>query len=73
MNGGLSPVWYVCVYLDTSLCEYCISLCICIPHVLLEDCWPLCVCACVCVCVRMLVVQSTPLCQILSLVFSLMF
>lgn len=33
-----------------------------------------CVCACVFVCVVwMLVVQSTPLCQILSLVFSLMF
>lgn len=24
----------VCVYLYTSSCEYCISLCICIPHVL---------------------------------------
>lgn len=50
VSGVQNPIWYICVYLYTSMCEYCISLCICIPHVPLKDCWPLCVCACVCLC-----------------------
>lgn len=51
VSGGRSPIWYVCDYLYTSLCEYCISLCFCIPHVLLRLLAALCECVCVFVCI----------------------
>ena len=59
---------------------HCVSTVFPYVSVSLASCWKtagrcmvVCVCVCLCVSVWMLVVQSTPLCQILSLVFSLMF
>lgn len=48
-GGRRSPIWYVCVYLYTSLCEYCTSLCICNPRVLLRECRTVGVFVCICV------------------------
>lgn len=78
-DEALIPSMFVFTFLPHCVSTV-FSSCICIPHVLLRDCDRivrvcLCVRAWVCVCesVWMQVVQSTRLCQTLSLVFSLMF
>lgn len=73
VSGGWSSFWYVCVY----FIPHCVSTVFPYVSVSLMSGWKAAGCSvrvCLCASVWMLVVQSTPhSCQILSLVFSLMF